>query len=229
MNGWNRNIIPGLIVLLCIVFLIGLGVSPVAAQVIEFDGDFQGELAGYSDDQSDSSHVVAVEGGFTADGEAAQDVRITVESGPQMVLDQSSVEAFVEGEQEISFDRTNQGGSVVLQTDEIPSDTTIRIDYDVVFIGGTAEEELNAGTVTVEYETAGGTSDETSFDAPTDMSESADNRVASLQSEAGSLENWRLIGIVGGVFGVLGIASAILLYLRCCRTTGPPTGPSNLP
>lgn len=227
MYGWNRNALTGLLAVVCIAFLIG--VSPVAAQVIEFDGEFQGELVGYSDDQSEDSHQIAVEGGFTANGEAAQNVRITVEAGPKMILDQSSVEAFVEGEQEISFDQTVQGQRVVLTSDEIPSDTTIRIDYDVVFVGGTSEDELNAGTVTVQYETAGGTSGETSFDAPTDMNESADNRIASLQSEVDSLGSWRMIGIAGGVFGVLGIVSAILLYLRCCRESGPPTGPSNLP
>lgn len=227
MNRWNRNALPGLLAVLCIACLIGVG--PVAAQVIEFDGEFQGELVGYSDGQSERSHKVAVEGGFTANGEAAQNVRVTVEAGPQMILDQSSVEAFVEGEQEISFDRNVQGQRVVLTTEEIPSDTTIRIDYDVVFVGGTSEDELNAGTVTVQYETAGGTSGDTSFDAPTDVSKSADNRIASLESEVDSLGNWRMIGIAGGVFGVLGILGTILLYLRCCRETGPPTGPSNLP
>lgn len=208
--------------------LVGLGSGLVAAQAINVEGEFTGTLGGYDDGGTDRPHAVSVEGDFTITGEDAQNVRITVTPGQRMVLDQSSVETFVEGDQAVSFDKTNRGNQVILQTDEIPSGTTIQINFDTVYVGGTTTNELNAGSVTVSYETAGGTEGEESFDAPTDMSASADNRISSLQSEISGMQNWRLIGIGGGVFGILGIIGMIVLYrkLKKCKKEKKPIGPS---
>ena len=208
--------------LLTILVVAGLAVSPAAAQAINVTGDFGGTLVGYDTEQGQQSHVINVEGGLTVDGEDAQNVRITISSGNRMILNQSSVDPFVEGERDISFDRRNDERRVILTTDEVPSGTTIRIDFDVVYVGGSDEDELNAGTVNIEYETAGGTEGEDSFTAQTDMSTSADNRIGALQSEVDALGNWRLIGIGGGIFGVLMLLVAIVLYLRCCREDKPP-------
>lgn len=208
--------------------LVGLTGGLVAAQAINVEGDFAGTLGGYDEAETDRPHVVSVEGEYTVTGENAQNVQVTVEPGQQMVLDQGSVEAFVEGDREVSFDQSNRGNRVVLTTDEIPSGTTIQVNFDTVFVGGTTTNELNAGGVTVSYETAGGTEGEESFDAPTDMSASADNRINSLQSEISGMQNWRLIGIAGGVFGALGIIGMVVLYLklRNCREEQIPSGPS---
>lgn len=209
------------------VLLVGLGAGLVAAQSINVEGDFAGTLGSY-DDGTDRPNIVSVEGEFTITGEDAQNVQITVAPGQQMILDQSSVETFVEGDRDVSFDQNNLENRVVLTTDEIPSGTTIQVDFETVFVGGTTTNELDAGTVIVSYETAGGTEGEESFDAPTDMSASADNRVESLQSEISDMENWRLIGITGGAFGVIGIIGMIILSLklRKCRQDQSPTGPS---
>jgi hypothetical protein len=206
-----------------VLLLVGLGTSLVAAQAISVDGEFTGTLGGYGDGGTDRPHIVSVEGQFTITGENAQNVRVTVSPGQRMVLDQSSVEAFVEGDREVSFEQVNRGNQVVLRTDEIPSGTTIQVSFETVYVGGTTTNELNAGSVTVSYETAGGTEGEGSFDAPADMSASADNRIASLQSELSGTQNWRLIGIGGGAFGVLGVIGMIVLYLRCCQDESPPS------
>lgn len=229
MRRRYRYAIPVTVSVVCVFLLLfSLGGSSAAAQPIDIEGEFEGVLVGYNEEQADQSHEIVVEGEFTVNGENAQDAQVIVEPGPQMLLDQGSVEAFVEGEREISFDRADDERRVVLSAEEIPSDTTIRIDFMVVFVGGTDEDELNAGSVIVEYETAGGTPGEASFDATTDMSESADNRIASLQSEADAQKNWRLIGIAGGAIGLLAILAIIGMYLKCCRDTGP-TRPDNLP
>ncbi|WP_276259511.1 hypothetical protein [Haloglomus litoreum] len=211
---------------LCVgLLLVGLGGGPVAAQAITVEGDFAGTLGGYDDGGTDRPHVVTVEGEFTVTGENAQNVEVEVAPGNRMVLDQRTVEAFVEGDREVSFDQTNRGNRVILRTDEIPSGTTIQVNFETVYVGGTTTNELNAGSVTVSYETAGGTEGEESFDAPTDMSASADNRIGSLQAEINGTQNWRLIGIAGAAFGVIGIVGMVVLFLRG-RDDGGPPGPS---
>jgi hypothetical protein len=212
---------------LCVgLLLVGLGGGLVAGQAITVEGDFAGTLGGYDDGGTDRPHVVSVEGQFTVTGENAQNVQVVVAPGDRMILDQRTVEAFVEGDREVSFDQTNRENRVILRTDEIPSGTTIQVNFETAYVGGTATNELNAGSVTVSYETAGGTEGQESFEAPTDMSASADNRIGSLEAEISGMQNWRLIGIAGGVFGVIGIVGMIALYLRCCRDTGGPPGPS---
>lgn len=227
MNRRNQKAALKVASVLCVgLLLVGLGGGLATAQAINVEGDFAGTLNGYDDDGTDRPNVVTVEGEFTITGEDAQNIEVTVAPGQQMVLDQGSVEAFVEGDKEVSFDQTNTGSRVILQTDEIPSGTTIQVNFEAVFVGGTGAEELNAGAVTVAYETAGGTEGEESFDAPTDMGASADNRITSVESEISGMQNWRLIGIGGAVLGVLGIISAIVLYRKLRDQQKGPTGPT---
>ena len=228
MNRRNREAALGTVLTLGVVILLaGMGSGLAAAQAINVDGEFSGTLGGYNDEGTDRPHVVSVEGEFTLTGENAQNVQVTVSPGQRMVLDQGSVEAFVEGDREVVFDKTNRGNQVVLRTDEIPSGTTIQVNFEAVYVGGTTTNELNAGSVAVSYETAGGTEGEESFNVPTDMSASADNRIGALQSEISGMQNWRLIGIAGGVIGVLGIIGIIVLYrkLQKCRKEKQPPGP----
>ena len=229
MNRQKREVAWGIVVVLTVaVLLVGIGSSPVAAQAINVDGDFSGTLGGYNDGGTDRPHVVIVEGAFTISGEDAQNVQVTVSPGQRMMLDQGSVEAFVEGDREVSFDQINGGSQAVLRTDEVPSGTTIQVSFEVAYIGGTTTNELNAGSVTINYETAGGTEGEESFDAPTDMSASADNHIDSLQSEISGMQNWRLIGISGSVFGALGLVGTVVLYrkLKNYKKEEKPVGPS---
>lgn len=229
MNRRKREAAWRTVVALGVAFLlVGMGSSLVAAQAINTEGEFSGTLGGYNDGETDRPNVVTVEGEFTISGEDVQNVQVTVSPGQQTVLDQGSVEAFVEGDRDVSFDQTNRGSQAVLRTDEVPSGTTIRINFEAVYVGGTTTNEIDAGSVAISYETAGGTEEEESFDAPTDMSASADNRIGSLQSEISGMQNWRLIGIGGGVFGVLGIIGMIVLYrkLKKSKEKQKPIGPS---
>jgi hypothetical protein len=226
MNRRKRETALRTAAALCVgLLLVGLGGGLVAGQAITVEGDFAGTLGGYDDGGDDPPNVVSVAGEFTVTGENAQNVQVVVAPADRMVLDQRSVEAFVEGDREVSFDQTNRGNRVILRTDEIPAGTTIQVNYETVYVGGTTTNELNAGSVTVSYETAGGTEGEESFDATTDMSASADNRIGSLQAEISGSQNWRLVGIAGAAFGVIGILGMVVLFLRG-RDTGKPPGPS---
>lgn len=194
-------------------FFISVSGVVVAQDTININGDFGGVLDGYEEDNSDPSHMIAVEGEFTVSGEAAQDVTITIASDRWTVLDTATVEPFVEGERDITFDRQYQPDEVRLHTDEIPSGTTVLIEFETVFVGGTTSDSIDAGTVTVDYETPGGTEGEETFAADTDASASADNRIDALES-TDQLVFWQeilsYVGILGIIFVVLKIVLSIV-------------------
>lgn len=193
-------------------FFISVSGVVVAQDTININGDFGGDLDGYEEDNSDPSHMIAVEGEFTVSGEAAQDVTITIASDRWTVLDTATVEPFVEGERDITFDRQYQPDEVRLHTDEIPSGTTVLIEFETVFVGGTTSDSIDAGTVTVDYETPGGTEGEETFAADTDASASADNRIDALES-TDQLVFWQeilsYVGILAIIFVVLKIVLSI--------------------
>ena len=193
-------------------FFISVSGVVVAQDTININGDFGGDLDGYEEDNSDPSHMIAVEGEFTVSGEAAQDVTITIASDRWTVLDTATVEPFVEGERDITFDRQYQPDEVRLHTDEIPSGTTVLIEFETVFVGGTTSDSIDAGTVTVDYETPGGTEGEETFAADTDASASADNRIDALES-TDQLVFWQeilsYVGILAIIFEVLKIVLSI--------------------
>jgi hypothetical protein len=196
-----------------------------AAADVEVAGEFDGTLAGYGDD-AEAPNEVTVDGQFTVEGETAVDPVIVIEGTDAAVLDTDSIEVFVEGSQSISFDRQYRAGEVRLTPaeGEIPAGTTIRVEFATYFTGGTDADTIDAGTVTVNYETAGGTPGEASFTAQADASNSADNRIDSLQSqlEEGDRAGLLLQGLagVGGLAIVVGIVGgAVGIYRR--QNSGP--------
>lgn len=223
MGDANRSISVGLLAILSIVIMITFAPSAASTQAIEAEGNFEGTTPGYAEGEGDWSNLIETAGEFTITGEDAQNVRVVIESGPETVLDQSSVEPFVEGQVDISFDQTNRGDSVVLRTEEVPSGTTVQLNFASVFVGGSQAETINAGQITVNYETEGGTSSEQTFESETDMSSSADNRLSSLQSEMNSLEQWRLMGIGGVAFGFLMLVVAFVIFWVNRDKGGPPS------
>ena len=202
-------IVFGILVALSLISVSGI---VVAQDTIDIDGDFEGELDGYEDINPDPSHMIAVEGEFTVSGEDAQDVTITIASDRWTVLDTATVEPFVEGERHITFDRQYRADEVRLHADEIPSGTTVLIEFETVFVGGTTSESIDAGTVTVDYETPGGTEREETFAADTDASASADNRIDALES-ADQLAFWQEILSYVGILAIILVVLKIVLSI----------------
>lgn len=212
------------LVSLVIVFAGGVIVLGVSAQAISVDGEFTGELVGYGEatDPAERSHVIHVDGQLSVEGEAAQDVTITIEPGPSTVIDSQSVRTFTEGDREVAFDQEVGPEEVRLTTDEIPGeDTTILIEHEVIFVGGTTDSEINAGTVSVEYQSPGGTEGGTTFEIPTDVSESADNRIETFETEQQISLLWQIAGWIG-IGGILLLAVAF--GVRILRPTKDPPG-----
>jgi len=203
-----------LVMLLVGLFLFGASANAASTQVIQVQGEFNGTLEGYGADQESQSHTIQVGGELEFRGEDAQDVVITLRSGPETVLVQSTVEALVEGGQNVTLDQTSRARSVVLRTDEVPARTTIQIEFQTVFVGGSSADEINAGQIETEYATEGGTEESETFDVPVNASSSADNRIGRLQSEVDSLSDWRLYGIAGAAFGIVMLLVTIVVLYR---------------
>lgn len=197
----------------------------VAAADVEVGGEFDGTLAGYGED-AETPNEITVDGQFTVEGETAVNPEIVIEGTDAAVLDTDSIDVFVEGSQSISFDRQYRAGEVRLTPaeGEIPAGTTIRVEFASYFTGGSTADTIDAGTVTVNYETEGGTPGETAFTAQADASNSSDNRIESLQSqlEEGDRAGLLMRGLAGfgGLAIVVGIVGgAAVIYRR--RNSGP--------
>lgn len=185
-----------------------------AVAAVEIDGDFSGTLVGYGDDaEGEFGNEITVEGELTVEGERAVDPTIDITSGPETVLDTSSVEVLVPGDTSIDFRTLHSADTVRLTADEIPEGTTIDLSY-TVYLKGTAEDSIDAGQVTIEYETAGGTPGQESFGATTDTSNSADNVISRMEDDS-QLATWQwylswvgaaalIILVIGGAVAIFG-------------------------
>jgi hypothetical protein len=207
-------------VVVVIAVLFSSVLAGVAAADVEVSGDFDGALAGYGE-SAETPNEITVDGQFSVEGETAVDPEIVIQGTDAAVLDTDSIEVFVEGSQSISFDRQYRAGEVRLTPTEgeIPAGTTIRVEFATYFTGGTTADSIDAGTVAVNYETAGGTPGEASFTAQSDASNSADNRIGSLQSqiEEGDQASLLIQGLaaLGGLAIVVAvIGGAVVIYRR---------------
>lgn len=202
-SGWSV-----LALVLLLVMSSGVGAAAVS-------GDFSGTYDGYGDGETTEpvGHEIAIQGEFEVTGDSAVDPRITIESAEYTVMDTASVEVFVEGDRSIQFDRDDEAGQVELRTEEIPPGTTIRVRFLVYFVGSIAAEEIEAGEVSVHYQTPSGTQEQESFTPRADISDSPDRVIQNL--ERGESLTWiqEIVSYVGG-FAILLLLVIIVLRFR---------------
>ena len=207
----RRALVTGVIVSLTL--CVGAGTALAAIQV---EGNFDASLGGYGDETNvdQRPNEIVVDGEFTVKGEDAQNVRIIIHSGQWTVLETDSVSVFVEGDAPVTFTEQVSPGTIKLTTDQIPAGTTVQLSFSTYFTGGTTNEKIDAGTVTVKYESLGGTANQKSFSVNTSMETSPDNKIKEFQNEQERSENTRLltqgVAVVGG-FAILAWA-AFLIY-----------------
>lgn len=202
-RGWSV-----LALVLLLVMSSGVGAAAVS-------GDFSGTYDGYEDGETTEpvGHEIAIQGEFEVTGDSAVDPRITIESAEYTVMDTTSVEVFVEGDRSIQFDRNDEAGQVQLRTEEIPPGTTIRVRFLVYLVGNIDAEEIEAGQVSVRYQTPSGTQEQESFTPRADVSDSPDRVIQRL--ERGESLTWiqEIISYVGG-FAILLLLVIVVLRFR---------------
>lgn len=206
-----------------VIVLVGAATTSAVAQdgtPIEVSGNFSGDLVGYGEEARegpDRGNQVNVEGQMIFEGENAVNPAISVESAQWTVLDASSVQVFVEGDRSVEFVTIPQEDAVVLNTEEgmIPSGTTLRVEFSAYLTGGTTDDEVNAATVDIEYETPGGTPGDSSFEVPVDSSDSAINIIQTATGAEGD-GGGSLLETIGVFVGIpaIGILVIVVAYLR---------------
>lgn len=218
-SGW-AGVSLLLVFMIVIVCAATTGAAAQDGAPIEISGNFSGDLVGYGEEARegpDRGNQVNIEGQMTFEGENAVNPAISVESAQWTVLDASSVQVFVEGDRSVEFVTIPQEDAVVLNTEEgmIPSGTTLRVEFSAYLTGGTADNEVNAATVDVEYETPGGTPGDESFEVPVDTSNSAINIIQTATGAEGD-GGGSLLETIGVFVGIpaIGILLIVLAYLR---------------
>lgn len=211
-------------VFVCIALLVSpLGVATAIAAV-DITGEFDGTMSGYDTDESDQRpNEITVEGEFTVESEDAQNVVIRLEPAQWTVIDTNSASLFVEGEQSVEFDQRVVPGAVEFTADQVPAGTTVQLTFSTYFTGGTDATTIEAGTVTVEYESLGGTASEESFTAEADASNSADNRINTLESDIAADEGAGLLMKALAAIGAVAIVVGLFYggYTLYQRRSGP--------
>lgn len=206
-------------VLIIIVCLASVTVGTAVAAV-QVSGDFSGTMVGYGENANveagDDPNQITVDGSLSVEEEAAVDPVIRITSGSSTVLDTTSVEALVPSEQAVNLEKRPRQGAVVLipeaDADRIPAGTTIDISYNVYFKGGTTKENINAGTVNIEYESPGGTRGSNSFSANTNVKNSPDRIVSQLETSSSISWIQNILSYVGG-FAVIILVIVSVYYI----------------
>ncbi|KAB1190648.1 MULTISPECIES: hypothetical protein [Haloferax] len=177
-NHWQKRLL--VVVVAAVVLLAGAGLATAAVS-----GSFETSYDGW-DDESDTEtrgHEIQVAGTVEVTGDAAVSPRIVVRGADQTVLDQESVQVFVDGERSIQFDRSVENSRVVYHADEIPSGTTLRVQYNSYYIGGAESGEVNVGAVEVFYDTPSGDSQRNTFTATNSLENRPESVISGLESE----------------------------------------------
>lgn len=213
----------GRFVLVFSVLLLLTLVSGIAVAQIQVVGDFNGTLGGYGDEANEDlrPNEIVVDGEFTVQGEPAQNVEVIIQSAKWTVLNTNSVSVFVEGSESVAFDKRYSAGEVRLVTDRIPAGTTVQIAFSTYFTGGTKADEVEAGSVRVNYETLGGTADGRSFTADVTAADSADNEISELRDKIASGESAGLAIKVLAAIGGLAIVVLVIYLIINYRDSGP--------
>lgn len=209
-------------------------IAGTAAAAVQVSGDFSGTMVGYGDDANtesgDDPNQITVDGSVTVQQEDAVDPTIRVTSGPSTVLDTSSIEALVPSEEAVDLEKRGQEGAVVLvptsESNRIPAGTTVEITYSVYFKGGTTTDSVNAGTVSMDYESPGGTEGSESFDAETNVQNSPDNEIERLENANSIGGIQEMLSYVGGFAIVVFTIIVLALIVNAILDDEPPGGGS---
>lgn len=226
------------VLVLVVVLALAITLTPIVHAAVS--GDFTSTYDA-TGDTDEPGREIQVSGTIEVTGEAAVEPRIEVSAGPDAVIATDSVEVFVEGEQGVNFDRSFDGGTVTLRTDEIPADTEIRVSF-IVYPRGTGEQNITSGIVNVRYNLPDGDRQSKEFTANANLSNSPESRVTELQSENEALQStiddlnaelesnpdWRFrFFVLLGLIALVGVLVIAALYLR--DDGGPPSPGSGGP
>ncbi|MFO7925595.1 MAG: hypothetical protein ACQET5_06390 [Halobacteriota archaeon] len=184
-----------------VVLLIGcmLLVTTAGIATAAVSGDFSTTYDGYDDGESTEArgNEIAVQGQIEITGDPAVNPTIVVQGDEWAVLDTASIEVFVEGDRSIQFDRSFRGGEVRLSTSEIPTETTIRLEYRTYYTGGSDSASITASTVQFEYNSPSGDRTRETFQPDTSLENRPEEFVAEVNSANQLSQIQRILSYIG--------------------------------
>jgi hypothetical protein len=193
--------------LLCVMSITVVSTGVIAQEgPITVEESHQTRLVGYEEGQDSQSHNIENNVELQFSGEDAQNVEINIRPQKHTVINTGSINTFVEGESEVSLDVDYQSGGVELVTDEVPEDTTVMIEFETVYVGGTTNSEANSAVLDVSYQTLGGTESDKSYPLTVDLTSTADNRISELQGSKG-------VSLLQQLLTYIGTGGVILLII----------------
>lgn len=200
----------------CILLVTTAGIASAAVA-----GDFTSSYTGFGSGDSSAApgNEISVQGQMEVTGDPAVDPRIVIQGGQWSVLDTSSVQVFVEGDRSIDFDQTTRDGDVILTTNEIPAETTIRVEYLTYYTGGADSSSITASDVQFSYDLPSGDQAEETFTTETTLENSPEKFVEEANSNSQLSFVQEILSYIGGGGIVLLIIAIVLLALR---DGGPP-------
>lgn len=215
---WTKRQTALVIGLLCIFVIGGSGIVSAAVSA-----DFTTTYDGYDDGEASDApgHEIAHKGQLEVTGKSAVDPVIVVKAAPHTVLDTSSVQIFVEGQQSIEFDKSFEAGEVRLSTDEIPSGTTIRLEYRTYYIGGSDSSSITASEVEFNYDRPGGDRTRETFEVDATLDNRPEEFVQAANSDSQLTLIQRILSYVGGAAIVLLLLG---LVVKAIGSDPPPGG-----
>jgi hypothetical protein len=212
-----------------IVIALLLLLSTVTVATAAVGGNLSAEYDANASTDTPGREIV-VSGTFEVTGENAVNSRITVQPAQETVIDADTVEVFVEGSRSVDFQRQTQSSGVVYTADEIPSGTTLEVQY-VVYSKGTSTSDVTAGTVEFQFESSGATQTE-EFSASADLSNSPQARASQLDDRVAELESRLSVDWQLRFFILFGVAIVVLIgTILALRDSdgGPPEGSESPP
>ena len=208
-----RNAILGIVVTI-IILTAGAGIASAAVS-----GSFSSTYDGWNGGESTDSpgHEVQITGTIEVTGDSAVNPSIRIQGADNTILDQSSVQVFVEGDRSINFDRSTHESGVVYRADEVPAGTTLRVEYVTYYVGGADSGDVTVGSVDFNYETPGGSSQAETFSTQNALENRPENVIDSLEQQTNQTETLSTaqqllsyVGILAVIFVILKIGISIL-------------------
>lgn len=207
------------IVVVCLLLTLSSGV--VAAAV---SGSFSATYDGYGDESTEApGHEIAIDGQLEVTGDPAVNPTVVITASDTTVLDTESVRVFVEGDRSINFEQTYRAGEVRLTADEIPSGTTIRVEYRTYYIGNAESDSVTAGEVEVNYDRPGGERVRESFQAETTLENRPEDLLTTINSSEQQSTVQQLLSYIGA--GSVVLLFIVLIYRVVSGGDGGPPSP----
>lgn len=216
--------------ILALLLLLTVLFGETATVMAAVGGDFSSEYDGYDDSMTTNTlgHEIAVRGTIRVSGTRALNPTITITGGKWTVLETGSVETVVEGVEPGRITKRFGPSRVRLSAAEIPPGTSIRLEFVVYFIGGTAKQNITSANIRVDYSTPSGERERKLFIEYTSVENSPDQRLHDLKGEQkpGSLTSIGML-VLSSIGGIVVMGGLLYLFFSIFKNNSqsPPKPP----